>query len=74
MSEGPRTGGSTVVGGVGTLAIVVVVAAWSVGATALAILGFGLALAALLAKAWTRTVASSLSVERLPSIAPTIEG
>ena len=74
MSEGPRTGGSTVVGGVGTLAIVVVVAAWSVGATALAILGFGLALAALLAKAWTRTVARSLSVERLPSIAPTIEG
>ena len=74
VSEGPRTGGSTVVGGVGTLAIVVVVAAWSVGATALAILGFGLALAALLAKAWTRTVARSLSVERLPSIAPTIEG
>ena len=74
MSDGPRTGGSTVVGGVGTLAIVVVVAAWSVGATALAILGFGLALAALLAKAWTRTVARSLSVERLPSIAPTIEG
>jgi len=74
VSERPRTGGSRVVGGVGTLAIAVVVAAWAVGATALAILGFGLALAALLARGWTWAVARSLSVERLPSLAPTVEG
>jgi uncharacterized protein (DUF58 family) len=74
VSERPRTGGVTVVGGVGTLAIAVVVAAWAVGATALAILGFGLALAAILAKTWTHVVARGLSIERLPSIAPTVEG
>ncbi len=74
MSGRPRTGGSTVVGGVGTLAVAVVLAAWAVGATALAILGLGLVLAALLANAWTRAVARSLSVERLPSAAPTVEG
>ena len=74
MTERPRTGGVTVVGGVGTLAIAVVVAAWAVGATALAILGFGLALAAILAKTWTHLVARGLSIERLPSIAPTVEG
>jgi uncharacterized protein (DUF58 family) len=74
VTERPRTGGVTVVGGVGTLAIAVVVAAWAVGATALAILGFGLALAAILAKTWTHLVARGLSIERLPSIAPTVEG
>ena len=74
MSGRPRTGGSTVAGGVGTLAIAVVVAAWAVGATALAILGLGLALAAILAKGWTWAVGRSLFVERLPSIAPTVEG
>jgi len=74
LTERPRTGGVTVVGGVGTLAIAVVVAAWAVGATALAILGFGLALAAILAKTWTHLVARGLSIERLPSIAPTVEG
>ena len=74
MTERPRTGGVTVVGGVGTLAIAVVVAAWAVGATALAILGFGLALAAILAKTWTHLVVRGLSIERLPSIAPTVEG
>ena len=74
MTERPRTGGVTVVGGVGTLAIAVVVAAWAVGATALAILGFGLALAAILAKTWTHLVARGLAIERLPSIAPTVEG
>jgi uncharacterized protein (DUF58 family) len=74
MSEHPRTGGSTVAGGVGVLAVGVLAAAWAVGATALAILGFGLALAAILAKAWTWAVSRSLSVERLPPVAPTVEG
>jgi uncharacterized protein (DUF58 family) len=74
MSERPRTGGSTVAGGVGVLAVGVLAAAWAVGATALAILGFGLALAAILAKAWTWAVSRSLSVERLPPVAPTVEG
>src|SRR4029079_8576193 len=44
------------------------------GATALAILGFGLALAAILARGWTWAVSRSLSVERLPPVAPTVEG
>jgi uncharacterized protein (DUF58 family) len=74
VSDGPRTGGGRVVGGVGALAVGVLVAAWAVGATALAILGFGLALAAILAKAWTRLVARGLAVERLPATAPTVEG
>ena len=74
MSDSPRTGGGKVVGGVGVLALAVLVSAWAVGATALAILGVGLALAALLAKAWTRLVGRALSVERLPATAPTVEG
>jgi uncharacterized protein (DUF58 family) len=74
MSEHPRTGGSTVAGGVGVLAVGVLAAAWAVGATALAILGFGLALAAILARGWTWAVSRSLSVERLPPVAPTVEG
>jgi uncharacterized protein (DUF58 family) len=74
MSEHPRTGGSTVAGGVGVLAVGVLAAAWAVGATALAILGFGLALAAILARGWTWAVSRTLSVERLPPVAPTVEG
>ena len=74
MSERPRTGGSKVAGGVGVLAVGVLAAAWAVGATALAILGFGLALAAILARGWTWAVSRSLSVERLPPVAPTVEG
>jgi uncharacterized protein (DUF58 family) len=74
MSERPRTGGSTVAGGVGVLAVGVLAAAWAVGATALAILGFGLALAAILARGWTWAVSRTLSVERLPPVAPTVEG
>ena len=69
MSGRPRTGGSTVVGGVGTLAVVVVLAAWAVGATALAILGLGLVLAALLANAWTRAVAAQ-PLGRATPVAP----
>ena len=74
MSAGTRTGGGKVVGGVGALAIAVLVSAWAVGATALAILGVGLGLAAILAQAWTRLVGRGLSVERLPATAPTVEG
>jgi uncharacterized protein (DUF58 family) len=74
VSERPRTGGGTVVGGVGALAVAVVVAAWMLGATALAILGFGLGLAAILARAWTWLVARNLSVERLPATTPGVEG
>jgi uncharacterized protein (DUF58 family) len=74
MSDRPRTGGGKVVGGVGALAVGVVVAAWAVGATALAILGVGLALAALLARAWTWLAAAGLAVERLPATAPSVEG
>jgi uncharacterized protein (DUF58 family) len=74
LSDRPRTGGGKVVGGVGMLAVGVVVAAWAVGATALAILGVGLALAALLARAWTWLAAASLAVERLPATAPSVEG
>ena len=73
MSGAPRTGG-TVVGGVGALAVGVLVAAWALGATALAILGVGLALAAAAARVWTWRVARSLAVVRLPSTAPTVEG
>jgi uncharacterized protein (DUF58 family) len=74
VSEPPRTGGGKIVGGVGALAIGVVIAAWAVGATALAILGFGLGLAAGLARAWTSLVSRHLDVERLPSTTPTVEG
>lgn len=74
MREGPRTGGGKVVGGVGALAAGVVVAAWAVGATALAILGVGLALAAIVARGWSWLVSRSLAVERLPATAPTVEG
>jgi len=74
VSERPRTGGGTVVGGVGALAVAVVVAAWMLGATALAILGLGLGLAAILARAWTWLVARNLSVERLPATTPGVEG
>ncbi len=74
MSERPRTGGGTVVGGVGVLAAAVVVAAWMLGATALAILGFGLGLAALVSRGWTWLVSRGLSVERLPAATPGVEG
>jgi uncharacterized protein (DUF58 family) len=56
------------------LAVAVLAAAWAVGATALAILGVGLALAAVLAKTWTWAVTRSLAVERLPPSAPSVEG
>jgi uncharacterized protein (DUF58 family) len=52
----------------------VIVEAWSVGATALAILGVGLALAAIIARGWSWRVAHSLALERVPATAPTVEG
>jgi uncharacterized protein (DUF58 family) len=68
-----RTGGR-VVGGVGALAAGVLAAAWMLGATALAIMGLGLALSAVTARLWAWRVSQSLEVERLPGVAPTVEG
>jgi uncharacterized protein (DUF58 family) len=69
----PRTG-RPVVGGVGGLAVGVIVAAWVLGATALAILGVGLGLAAATARLWSWLVSRSLEVERLPASVPGVEG
>jgi uncharacterized protein (DUF58 family) len=66
--------GRRVVGGVGAVAAGVLVAAWMLGATALAILGVGLALAAVTARLWAWQVSRSLGVERLPGRTPTVEG
>jgi uncharacterized protein (DUF58 family) len=74
VSEARRSRGGKVVGGVGALAVGVIVAAWALGATALAILGVGLALATLIARGWTWLVSRGLSVERVPATAPTVEG
>ncbi len=70
---GVRTGGR-VVGGVGALAAGVLVGAWVLGATALAIMGVGLALAAATARLWAWRVTQSLDVEHLPGTAPVVEG
>jgi uncharacterized protein (DUF58 family) len=59
---------------VGALAIGVLVAAWALGATALAILGLGLGLAALSARLWAWRVSRNLAIERLPVGAATVEG
>jgi uncharacterized protein (DUF58 family) len=59
---------------VGVLAIGVLVGAWALGATALAILGVGLGLGAVIARLWAWRVSRNLEVARLPAIAPTVEG
>jgi uncharacterized protein (DUF58 family) len=74
VSEARRSRGGKVVGGVGARAVGVVVAAWARGATARAVRGVGLALAALSARGWTWLVSRGLSVERVPATAPTVEG
>jgi uncharacterized protein (DUF58 family) len=61
-------------GGAGVLAACLVVAAWLVGSTALAILGIGLGLAALATRGWTSLIARGLSVERQRVTAPPVEG
>ncbi len=60
--------------GAGLLAVGVVAAAWLVGSTALAVLGFGLCLAVLLARVWGWLVSRGLSVERRPLTVAPIEG
>lgn len=74
MTSRRPTGGAKVVGGVGALAVGVLVAAWALGATALAILGLGLGLAAVVARAWTWLVRRGLRVARVSAAAPTVEG
>jgi uncharacterized protein (DUF58 family) len=61
-------------GGAGLVAAGVVVAAWLVGSNALAVLGVGLGLAALVAGLWGRLVRRSLVVERERTAVPPVEG
>jgi uncharacterized protein (DUF58 family) len=58
----------------GALAACVLAAAWLAGSTALAVMGVGLALAALAEGAWRRLVVLGLSVERRPLGGAPIEG
>jgi uncharacterized protein (DUF58 family) len=74
VSARPRTIGVRAEGGAGALAAAVLAAAWIVGSTALAVLGVGLALAALAARGWAWLAARALSVERLPAATPPLEG
>ena len=60
-------------GGTGALAVGVLAGAWLVGSTALAVLGAGLALAALAVRAWARLVVG-LGVERIPVEGAPVEG
>jgi uncharacterized protein (DUF58 family) len=60
--------------GAGLLALVVLAAAWVIGSTALAVLGIGLVVAALAARAWALVASRMLVVERLPASVPPVEG
>ena len=60
--------------GTGALAACVLAGSWLVGSTALAVMGLGLALAALAVGAWRRLVVQGLSVERRPADGAPIEG
>jgi len=60
--------------GIGALAACVLAGAWLVGSTALALTGFGLALAAVAVAVWRRLVAERLAVERRSQNDPPIEG
>jgi uncharacterized protein (DUF58 family) len=61
-------------GGAPLLAVCVLAAAWLAGSTALAVLGIGLAVAALGARLWSRVVAGTLRVERLATEGSPVEG
>ena len=61
-------------GGAGILAVCVLAVAWVLGSTALAILGFGIGLAALASRAWARFVSNGLTIERRPIEGPPVEG
>lgn len=60
--------------GAGLLAVGVVAVAWLVGSTALAILGLGLSIAALLARLWMWLVSRGLTIERRPLAVAAVEG
>jgi len=60
--------------GTGALAACVLAGAWLVGSTALALMGVGLALAAVAVKAWRRLVVQGMSVERRPLDGAPVEG
>jgi uncharacterized protein (DUF58 family) len=60
--------------GTGALAACVLAGAWLVGSTALAVMGVGLALAAVAVGAWRRLVVQGMSVERTPVDGAPVEG
>ena len=60
--------------GTGALAACVLAGAWLVGSTALALMGVGLALAAVAVGAWRRLVVQGMSVERRPLEGAPVEG
>ena len=60
--------------GTGALAACVLAGAWLVGSTAVALMGVGLALAAVAVGVWRRLVARGLSVERMPLDGAAVEG
>ena len=74
MSRRPRTAGVRADSGAGLLALVVLVAAWAIGSTAVAVLGIGLAAVAIAARAWALAASRLLAVERLPASVPPVEG
>ena len=74
MSRRPRTAGVRADSGAGLLALGVLVAAWAIGSTAVAVLGIGLAAVAVAARAWALAASRLLAVERLPASVPPVEG
>ncbi len=74
MTRRPRTAGVRADSGAGLLALVVLVAAWAIGSTAVAVLGVGLAAVAIAARAWALAASRLLAVERLPASVPPVEG
>ena len=60
--------------GTGALAACVLAGAWLVGSTALAVMGVGLALAAVAVGAWRRLVVQGLWVERRALDGAPVEG
>jgi len=74
VSRRPRTAGVRADSGAGLLALVVLVAAWAIGSTAVAVLGIGLAAVAIAARTWALAASRLLAVERLPASVPPVEG
>lgn len=75
MTRRPRTtAGVRARSGVGALALAVLASAWTVGSTALVVLGIGLAVAALATRGWAMIATRVLRVERLPATVPHVEG